>query len=401
MDIKKNLLWNTVGSIFYSMCQWVITIIVVYVASYEEAGYLSLAMTMSSSFSAISLFSMRNFQVSDVRGEFATTQYVSSRIWTCGIAFTVCAICAVFGNSTYQMLCIDAFMLLRVAEAMADVLHGVNQKHDRYNIIGISYILRGIITVGVFSCGLLLVDNLWLILFLMAGINLLVVLCFDWKQTGRLEPIRIEMKDRAIMELLKKCVPLVIFSFLLSLENLIPKGVLKMCYDTEILGVYSTIASPVLVIQVFASVAFSPYLPKLSQIYNDGNKKVFRKYLHNVYMLLGIFGVVVAAGAKLFGRWGLRLLLGESILEYSFLLMPIVYTAFLTGVVWVVSAIVILLRKIKTLLITILVDFAFCVIITYPVIARLGANGVSVVQILSLSILTLLLVVICEREARI
>ncbi|MDD6157345.1 MAG: lipopolysaccharide biosynthesis protein [Lachnospiraceae bacterium] len=400
MDIRKNLLWNTVGSIFYSMCQWVITIIVVYVASYEDAGYLSLAMTMSSSFSAISLFSMRNFQVSDVRGEFATTQYVSSRIWTCGIAFTVCAFCAVFGNSTYQMLCIDAFMFLRVAEAMADVLHGVNQKHDRYNLIGISYILRGIITVGVFSFGLLLVDNLWLILFLMAGMNFLVVVCFDWKQTGKLEAIKINLKEREIVELLKKCVPLVIFSFLLSLENLIPKDVLKLCYDTETLGIYSTIASPVLVVQLFASVVFSPFLPKFSQIYNDGKIDVFRKLLHKVYMFLGIFGVVVSVGAMLLGRWGLRLLLGESILDYYYLFMPIVFTALLTGIVWIISAIVILLRKIKALLIAILADFVICVIITYPIISGFGANGVSIVQIISLSILALFLIAICEREAR-
>ena len=64
---KSNVIWNTVGSVFYSACQWIITIIVVHVATYETAGHLSLAMTMSSSFSAISLFSMRNYQVSDVK----------------------------------------------------------------------------------------------------------------------------------------------------------------------------------------------------------------------------------------------------------------------------------------------------------------------------------------------
>ena len=135
--MSKNILWNTIGSVFYSACQWVITIIVVHVASYEMAGYLSLAMTTSSSFSAISLFSMRNFQVSDVRGEYTSSQYVSSRIWTCIVAFVLCVVVSGLGNSQYQILCIMAFMLIRVSEALVDVMHGIDQKQERYDYIGI------------------------------------------------------------------------------------------------------------------------------------------------------------------------------------------------------------------------------------------------------------------------
>lgn len=65
-NIKKNVIWNTCGSVFYSLCQWLLTAIVIRGASYEAGGVLSLAMTTSSSFSAISLFSMRNYQVSDL-----------------------------------------------------------------------------------------------------------------------------------------------------------------------------------------------------------------------------------------------------------------------------------------------------------------------------------------------
>ena len=59
--MKKNIAWNTFGSIFYCVCQWLITVLVVWLDSYSAAGNLSLAMTTSSSFSAISLFSMRNY----------------------------------------------------------------------------------------------------------------------------------------------------------------------------------------------------------------------------------------------------------------------------------------------------------------------------------------------------
>ena len=94
-QMTKNIAWNTFGSVFYSACQWLITVLVVHLSSYESAGYLSLAMTTSSSFSAISLYSMRNFQVSDVKGEYNCNEYVGSRIDTCILGFVCCAIVSV------------------------------------------------------------------------------------------------------------------------------------------------------------------------------------------------------------------------------------------------------------------------------------------------------------------
>ena len=277
--LKKNLVWNTVGSILYSACQWVITIIVFHMASYESAGYLSLAMTTSSSFSAISLFSMRNYQVSDVTGEYSRDIYVGSRFLTCAIAFVSCAVSAAIGNSVYQMLCIDAFMLIRVAEAFVDVLHGENQKHDRYDYIGKSYIIRGFLTVGLFVVGLQMTKDLMMTLFMVAAANLAVALFYDWIRTNGLAKIRPVVFSKVVLDLLKKCVPLVIFSFLLSLQNLIPKNVLKQMMGTEQLGIYSTIASPTLVVQVFASVVFNPFLPMFSRAFVDMEYDRFLKML--------------------------------------------------------------------------------------------------------------------------
>lgn len=393
---KSNIIWNTFGSVFYSMCQWIITILVVHISDFEAAGYLSLAMTMSSSFSAISLFSMRNYQVSDVKGEFETRQYVNSRIWTCVLAFFACACFAFLGNSLYQVLCIDAFMLIRVAEALADVLHGVNQKYDRYDYIGISFTVRGVITVVGFTAGLLVTKDLLITLFIIAVLNLGTALGYDVRKTNQLEKLEVALWDKRILTLLKNCVPLVIIMFCLSLQNLIPKKVLELYYGAEQLGIYSTIASPTLIIQVFSSVVFSPFLPMFSRVYYAGEVKKFRSLLHKTYLMLVALTVVVTIGAMLLGRLGLTILFGKGILEYYELFMPIVYCTLLTGMCWIISAIVILLRKIKQLLLAMMVDFGICIACVCPIVRTFGANGVSFVQLISLPILVLFMIIICE-----
>lgn len=392
----KNVIWNTFGSIFYCVCQWLIAFVVNKMSSYDMVGILSLAMSASSSFSAISLFSMRNFQVSDINGEYGTSEYVGSRILTCVTAFVCCAIASCFGNSWYQILCIDAFMLVRVAEAWVDVMHGVNQKYNRYDYIGKSYILRGIITIGVIPVVLAATGNLFLALGVMACANLAAAILYDWRKTSSLEKIVPVMFRKKVFDLLRTCTPIVIFTFLLSLENYIPKKVLEYQYGNAELGIYSLIANVAVVVQVFASVAFNPFLPGFTEVYHSGDHKKFTALMHRLYLVLIGLCVIVNIGAILLGRLGLWILYGDDILNYYDLFLPIVWCTILTAVIWIISAILIAMRKIGWLIAGMAVDFILCLLMVSPLVERYGKNGVSIVQIIVMGIYVLFMVLVCE-----
>ena len=397
--MRKNVLWNTCGSVFYSVCQWLLTAIVIRGASYEAGGILSLAMTTSSSFSAISLFSMRNYQVSDLKGEYSTDEYVGSRVITCIAAFFCCVVTAVYHNSWEQMLCIDAFMLVRVAEGWVDVLHGVDQKYEKYDYIGKSYFLRGIITLVIFSGGLYFTGNLLLTLCVMALGNLAAALFYDTRKTGGLEKFTPVFRAK-VWKLLKTCLPIVVFTFLLSLENLIPKKVLEQQYGQAELGIYSAMANLAVVVQVFASVVFNPFLPRFTQIYFSGERERFRKALHSLYLVLIGMCVIVNLGVFIFGKLGLEILYGADILKYYDLFLPIVWCTIFTAVIWIISAILIALRKIGFLVAGMAVDFVLCLLLAEPLIERYNKNGVSLVQIIVMGLYILLMIIGCELSAR-
>ena len=396
----KNVFYNTFGNIFYSFCQWLITIVVVYLENYEfgAAGVLSLAMTTSSSFSAISLFSMRNYQISDSKGEFSQSQYVSSRVITCAVALIACIIYAIPGNNVFQVLCIAAFMLVRIAEGFADVLFGVDQMHDRYGPICLSCTLRGIMTAGSFIVLMRTTHDILITLFVMAVLNLLIVLVIDTRLTFKLEKIVINLKDREILKLLKQCIPLVAFAFLLGLVNLVPKQVLNMLQGEDSLGVYSSMASPTLVIQVFAGVAFAPFIPKMAKLLEQKEYDKFLKILRFAYLGLAVLAVVTIAGAAVLGKPVLFLLFKEGILEYYDLFMPIVCCTILLAGVWVFNSIVVTIRRLKTLLIGMVIDFVILCLITYPCISIYGQNGTSYAQIIALGLLLPFMAGICEFD---
>lgn len=398
--MKKNVLWNTVGTVFYFFCQWVLTVLVLHLTGdFEISGYLALAMTTSSSYSTIALFNMRSFQVSDVTGEFSDGIYAGSRIFTCGVSFVCCAVAAALaGNSIFQVLCILAFMGIRMAEAWVDVLHGMDQKYNRYDVIGKSYLLRGTLTVALFVAGIYLTKNLLLTLVLVFVATAAAGLGYDGYCIKKLNPeFKIRM-TKQVFVLLGKCVPFVVISYLLSQENLLPKQTLQNLYGADQQGIYSTIAAPALIVQVCSAVVFSPFLPVFSQVYHDHDRKRFQRMLGKLYLAILGGSIVVTLGAVLLGRWGLKLLYGEEILAHYSIFLPVVWVTILTAVTWIFVAILTAMRKMKALLGGMIVDFGICLLLMKPMISAFEKNGVNYVQLLSLGLYVCYMIIVCEVD---
>ena len=398
-NVKANILWNTSGTIFYCMAQWLITILVVKLDSFEASGQLSLAMSTSSSFSAITLFSMRNYQISDVEENYKTAHYIGSRVITCVLSFALCMGYSLLnGFSNHQFWCIVFFMLIRIVEGVVDVLHGINQKYERYDVIGKSFIARGIATISLFATALYVTHNMVITLGIMALGNALIAIFWDIRRTWKLERLESTIKDKKIIELLLACVPIAIFSFFLSMENLIPKTQLQEIFGEEALGIYASIASPTLVVQVGAQVVFSPLLPMFIRVYNSGDYDKFRQMFHKVILMMVGTGIFISIAASIVGRWGLNLLFGEVILDYYYLFMPIVWSTICMAFIWILQSIVIGMRCIISMLIGMSVDFLVCLLSTKWFLQHFSWNGASIVQIVCLGMLAMYLVVLCEID---
>ncbi len=381
--MKKNILWNTAGNLFYGICTWVITILVVHLADYSEAGYLALAIAMTNTYEQIAWFNMRNYQVTDAKERFSDSQYVSSRVITCVIAFAMLVIAAFTGSTFYQALCIIAYMPIRIAESISDVCHGINQKKERYDYIGKSFLLRGVGMVGVFSVGLIVLKKLAIVLILTAAYQLLISLFYDCRKTFQLTEIKLKIFDKDLLNLYRDCLPLVIFAFFLSAQNNHVKSTIQALCGNDILGIYSSIASPTIAVQMIAAAMFAPFLPGLSVNLAQKEYDKFNKKLLKIYGAFVGMAVVVLAGAMLLGRWGLALLYPDDILDYYEFFIPVVWVTILYAVVLVMQGILVAIRKIWIMTIGMVADFLLLVVLIKPMIGLYGANGGSFAQILS------------------
>lgn len=394
--LRKNILWNTIGSIFYLICQWLVTILVVRISGYVAAGIFALAMSIGAIFTMVAFYGMRNFQISDEKEKYKDGIYVISRIITCLIAFVLCGVFTEINNyDFYQKLCIMAFMAFKLTEGIVDVYQGIVQRVWRLDIAGKSLIARGIITVGAFCLVLTRSGNLLLAILAMMIGAAVVIIIYDIPRTNKICNITYKLDLKDIKELLIECFPLVIFGVLPSIITFIPRYFLEKQFGSQSLGIYASISSPTLIVQVFSNLMFTPLYPIFSQSYYANDIKKFKIFMRKCMFFIIAITICSLLGAAVFGKIGLTILFGKDILIYQYLLLPITMCTISTAILWFLGGVLTAIRQLRLLVWITTIGTIICCLIASPIVRSFNMNGVSIAHSVSQLIICVALYVAC------
>lgn len=352
LTIKESVFWNTWGSVIYLGVQWLQTILVVRLLGYEEAGMFSLAMSVTNIFYAISVYGMKNFQISDIEGKYSAGNYVLSRVVTGLGSLFLCSVFAIINRYDFrQILCIIAYMIFKLSETFFDSFLGFYQKHWRMDYMGKSMTMRAVLMLLLFPFVLWASKDLLLAIVMMAMAVFFVIFFYDLKNAHRLEEIQLLAKANRIWPLLIECFPLAVYSILSTSIGSIPRYFLEIYEGSEKLGIYASVAAPTLIVQMASTYIFNPMVTVFSESYNEKDKRKFLNTLWQCCLAVAGVSVVAVIGAKIFGRFGLRILYGESILEYEYLLIPLIICTITTACSWLFCGALTVLRNFRSLLI--------------------------------------------------
>ena len=104
-------------------------------------------------------------------------------------------------------------MPVRLSEAFSDAFHGIDQTHDRYDLIGKSFAIRGVAIIVIFVAGLVLTKNLAVTLVIISIATFAISILWDMRLTSKITTIRFRLKDSKIIKLYLSCLPLMLFTF--------------------------------------------------------------------------------------------------------------------------------------------------------------------------------------------
>ncbi len=389
--IRNNMFWNVAGSVGFIGAQWLMTILIVRLAGYTEAGYLSLGLSLTNVFTNIAYFCIRNYQVSDASDRYSADIYVTHRMLASLAAFLLYALFVLCnGYSVYVTVFLLVFMLYRLHEAVVDVFHGIDQRAWHLDVAGQSFLMRGILTLAAFFLAEKLTGNLILTSLLMVVFAYGIILVFDLPKARSYQAFSPRFDTGALRSLTGECFPLFLYALCLNAVVPVTRYVLEKLAGSEVLGYYSSVAIPASVIQLLSSYIFTTFTGLFAEYAAKGERKHFQALFGK--LAAGVSGLVVLslAGCMLLGEWALVLLFTESIRPYTYLLMPTVLCCGVIALIWFVGTVLTVLRDRMGLLMGAAAGTVTAGLVSWPCIRAFGVDGVNIALFLS-SAVTLVL----------
>lgn len=387
-QLRKNLLFNTAGSLLFYLCQAALNLLVTALAGVAANGMLATAMTIANVCLSVASFGMRTFQVSDLAGKYADRTYLASRYVTLTAAGAGCLVFA-FANSysAEQRWVIALYTAYRLIESWSDVWHGYLQKAERLDVVGISFGVRGLVTAGTVTLGLVLTGNLVLTLAALFALNAVYVLAVDLPLARRYADLA-NREGGSVWALLAECAPLAVYAAVNTAIPSVPRYFCERVLGTVKMSYFNNVFLPVLILQVAVIYLFVPFITTFARLWNKKDKAGFFRGLVLLAAALAAMWAAGAAGVALLGRWGLSILYPTSpeILDCAPLLQPLVVATVCTVASTVLCHLLTIARDMRGLILGNLAGLAAAGLVSVPLLSAFDIYGAAYATIAGIGV---------------
>lgn len=387
LTTKQNMLWNSVGSLVYMGCQWLMTILVVRLSpDFVAAGELGLAMAIYNVFAPAAIYRMYTYQVSDVTGENEVGEYLAFRAITCGLALFALVLYTVVSCQPETWGAIVLFAVSKICSLMVDVLHGQDQLCSRMDYVGRSLTMQGISSLVIFAVVFKFAGSLELCFVVMSLATLLIGALYDYPRTKQFGRVSFGISRKKAFYLIESCLPIVFATIACSAASTFPRQALSQIWGTDSLGIYSSVATIAVIIQACAAYVYNPLLGNLARLHYQGDVRGVKGYIAKIGMGIMAVSVICIAALWFCGPYLLRFVVGTSVDPYAYLLLPAIGSALMIAIVGFLSDVLVSFRCFRGSFIGSVFAFVSSAVVTVPFVRMWGMNGVSFVVIASMCI---------------
>lgn len=385
LPLRTNTLWNAIGCFFYLGCQWLTTVLVVTLSSgYANSGTLAFAMSMGIIFASIALYKIRTFQVSDLDNEYSGRNYVAFRFITIAAGAVFCLVYLALTTRDVTYISISLlYLIFKADETFADVLYGIEQKFDRMDYIGKSQIMRGFASLIGFAIPLALTGNLFVAIAGMAGCCASITVFYDIRRARLFEPIRPRIEKSTAIALARACFLAMVASLLANSIVSVVRQYFGLAYGDELLGIYASVATPAVLIQVAATYLYSPMVGSLSYSWRNKSTSAFKtQFFKILFVIVAIVGILVLA-LSLIGSQALVLVFGPSIAPYTYLFPFVLVATGAIGILFYINDVLIILRRTVAMLACNAIALTASLVSAFVIVPNFGMNGINFAIILA------------------
>ena len=398
---KKDYIWNSIGSFLQSAISPILLIVITRLNGVGDSGLFSFAMSLSVVFWAISLWGGRTYQVSDVKKEFSSGDYIVVRfISSLIVAVFSISFCVLSGYDLIKTELIMVLVSFKILESIADSMYGVLQIHNRLYIVGISLTMKSVFGFMIFAIVDILTKNIVYGALSIFLVNIVVVIFYDIPWMKHVESVGLTKKN--IMQagkIMKKTAEVFVVVFLTMFSLNIPRYFLDK-YHYDQIGYFGIMAMPITLLTLFISFVLQPNVVNLSELLKKKKIKEFTKIVSKIDFITFTLGILFIVSSYLIGVWALNTVFGIDINNFRIDLTIMVIGAVANAFVSIYVNLLIILRRFKGQFYTLLVTNILAVILSIYLIDRLAMLG-SVLVFMTISFLqAIILLFIYKRSLK-
>ena len=398
---KKDYIWNSIGSFLQSAISPILLIVITRLNGVGDSGLFSFAMSLSVVFWAISLWGGRTYQVSDVKKEFSSGDYIVVRfISSLIVAVFSISFCILSGYDLIKTELIMVLVSFKILESIADSIYGVLQIHNKLYIVGISLTMKSVFGFMIFAIVDILTKNIVYGALSIFIVNIAVVIFYDIPLMKHVESVGLTKKN--IMQagkIMKKTAEVFVVVFLTMFSLNIPRYFLDK-YHYDQIGYFGIMAMPITLLTLFISFVLQPNVVNLSELLKEKKVKEFTKIVSKIDFITFTLGILFVVSSYLIGVWVLNTVFGIDINNFRIDLTIMVIGAVANAFVSIYVNLLIILRRFKGQFYTLLVTNILAVVLSIYLIDKLAMLG-SVLVFMTISFLqAIILLFIYKRSLK-
>lgn len=389
MKFERQVLTQLTGTVVLMASQWLISVLLVRLGGFGDAGIFALAMSMANIFAAIADCGIRNYLISDTKKEFPQEQYIFARLAMILLSFIVCGGYLLLEAGTYvlqEQVAILIYLLYLNINRLSEIHFGALQMRGKLYVNGFSNTMRGILGAAAFFTVYILTHNMTFALFAMALNSMFIFILYDHRQYhNEFGHLTTPFKNDffAIFLIVRKCIPLMMVLLCNLILAATPRRTINIMLGNEQLGYFSSLFAPAALISTMGDSVVYSFVPKLAEKWENNDKKDFLRLAGRCYGGIIAFTMLAELCAILAGRSIMRLIFGEEIMLYYEILYLAIISYGLSAMSFTGYSVLLALRKLKTLFVIGITGVLFMISTVGILIGKMGIAGAAIVLIMT------------------
>jgi len=311
LPVHHNFSWMLMGNGAFSLAQWARVAVLAKLASPALVGEYALALALVSPVFMLTNLQLSAVQATDARHRYEFSDFAMLRLLSCCLALLVVAT-LVFALRSGRSLGSLALVLVLglAADSLCDIFGGLQQKHERMDRLGISLLLRALLSVALFTVVFRHTHSIVAAAATLPAVSAVVLLSWDLSMARRVlhrAPL-LAWHGQRLRSLALFSLPLGVIMMLISLNVSIPRYALMHHSGSAELGIFASLSYVVMAVSLVVNGLGQSFSPRLSRCYAEGDVRRFRSLMLRLCAIGALLGIGSLALAALFGRTLLALI---------------------------------------------------------------------------------------------